>query len=142
MRDIFLAKENRILNSIFSFILFIDKGDFTFEDIAPFYINRSKDMLPNVAIWHNSGVIVYGAAKDNFAFVRYPVDVEGEDYDWYFSSFLGDDETGSLEGNHLGFLYYALLEHLSNSHLEPPSFSKFTSRMMVERKSMLKKAKP
>ena len=141
MRDTMLAKGNRILNKLFSFILFVDKGDFVFEEISPYYVNRSKDLLPNITVLLNSGVIIHGAAKDKFSFNRYPDEVEGDDYDWYFSPFLGD-ETGSLEGNHLGFLYYTLLEHLSNSYLEPPSFSKFTARMMVGRKSMMKKAKP
>lgn len=91
--------------------------------------------------YFNSGVIFHGITKDKFVFNRYPDEAEGNDHDWYFSSFLGD-EVGSLEGNHLGFLYYILLEHLNNSYLEPPSLWKFTARMMVGRKSLMKKAKP
>lgn len=141
MRDIVLARGNRILNKLFSFILFVDKGDFAFEGIAPYYIDRPKELLPNVTILLNSGVIFHGITKDKFVFNRYPDEAEGNDHDWYFSSFLGD-EVGSLEGNHLGFLYYILLEHLNNSYLEPPSLWKFTARMMVGRKSLMKKAKP
>ncbi len=142
IRDTMLARGNRILNKLFSFMLFVDKGDFIFEDTAQYYIERSKNFLPNITIILNSGAIVHGAMTDKFAFNRYPNEAEGDEYDWYFSPFLGDDEASSLEGNHLGFLYYTLLEHLSNSYLEPPSFSKFTSKMMIGRKSLLKKAKP
>jgi hypothetical protein len=141
LRDTMLAKGNRVLNKLFSFILFVDKGDFDFEEIAPYYLAHSRKLLPNVTAILNSGVIIHGNMKDSFAFNRYPDEVEDDDCDWYFSPFLGDDESGSLEGNHLGFLYYVLLEHLSNSYLEPPSFSKFIARMMVGRKSMMKKAK-
>jgi hypothetical protein len=141
LRDIVLSRGNRILNRIYSFILFVDGGDFDFADIAQFYTNRPKSLLPNMAVLLTLGTIVYGALRNNsFTPMRYPEEAEEDDYDWYFSPFPSD-ETGSLEGNHLGFLYYNLLEHLSNSYLEPPSLSKYTGRMMVGRKSLLKKAR-
>lgn len=141
LRDIALSRGNRILNRIYSFILFVDGGDFDFADIAQFYTDRPKSLLPNMAVLLTFGTIVYGALRNNsFAPTRYPEEAEEDDYDWYFSPFPGD-ETGSLEGNHLGFLYYNLLEHLSNSYLEPPSLSKYTGRMMIGRKSLLKKAR-
>jgi hypothetical protein len=141
LRDIALARGNRILNRIYSFILFVDGGDFDFEDIAQFYINRPRSLLPDIAVLLTLGTIVYGAVRDNrFEHTRYPDETEGDDHDWYFWPFQGD-KTGILEGNHLGFLYYNLLEHLSNSYLEPPSLSKYVARMMVGRKSLLKKAR-
>ena len=49
-------------------------------------------------------------------------------------------ECGSKDGNHLGFLYYSILEHIANSYLEPPSLSQYMAKMMVGRKSTLEKA--
>ncbi len=142
IRDTMLAKGNRVFNKLFSFILFIDRGDFAFEDIAPYYVERPQNLLPNVSIILNLGTIIHGTLTENFSFNRYPDEVEGDQYDWYYSPFPGNDETGSLEGNHLGFLYYTLIEHLSNSYLEQSSLKEFTSKMMIGRKSLLKKAKP
>jgi hypothetical protein len=140
LRDIALAKGNRVLNRIFSFMVFVSGGDFAFEDVAPFYNSRPKALLPNVSVLLNLGVIIYGTMNQNgFSFHRYPEDEKGVDADWFFSPFP-ENETGSMEGNHLGYLYYNLLEHLSNSYLEPPSFKNFIGRMKG-RKSLLKKAK-
>lgn len=141
LRDMALAKGNRILNRIYSFMLFVEGGDLVFEDIASFYIARPKALLPNVVTLLNLGLIVYGTIKPTeFAVHRYPDEEHSIDSDWFFSPLPGA-ESGSMEGNHLGYLYYNLVEHLSNSYLEPPSFSKFTSSMMIGRKSLLKKAK-
>ncbi len=140
LRDTALAKGNRVLNRIFSFMVFVNGGDFTFEDVAPFYISQPKDLLPNVSVLLNLGVIIYGTINENgFSFNRYPEEEKGVDADWFFSPFL-ENETGSIEGNHLGYLYYNLLEHLSNSYLEPPSFKNFTGQLKG-RKSLMKKAK-
>lgn len=140
LRDMALAKGNRVLNRIFSFMIFVNGGDFTFEDVAPFYNSQSKDLLPNVSVLLNLGAIIYGTMSENgFAFHRYPEDEKGIEADWFFSPF-SENDTGSIEGNHLGYLYYNLLEHLSNSYLEPPSFKNFISQLKG-RKSLLKKAK-
>lgn len=121
-------------------MIFINGGNFIFEDVAPFYTNQPKDLLPNISVLLNLGAIIYGTMNENgFAFHRYPEDEKGIDADWFFSPFLGND-TGSIEGNHLGYLYYNLLEHLSNSYLEPPSFKSFINQLKG-RKSLLKKAK-
>lgn len=142
VRDMTLGKDNRVLNRIFSFMLFVNGGDFDFEGIAPFLVQYPRSLLPNISVLLNLGIIICGSMNPSgFVFHRYPEEHNDIDSDWYFSPFLSN-ETGSTEGNHLGYLYYNLLEHLSNSYLEPPSFSKFTAQMMVGRKSMMKKAKP
>lgn len=140
LRDMVLGKSNKVLNKIFSFMLFVDHGDFTFEDVASYYVECSKEFLPNLSVLLNSGVIIYGTMNDKgFGFHRYPDLEQDTNADWFFSPFLGT-ENGSTEGNHLGYLYYNLLEHLSNSYLEPPSFGKFVNQLKG-RKSLLKRAK-
>ncbi len=140
LRDIYLQKENRILNRIFSFILCVDAGDFKFEDIAPFYLNRNKSFLPNMTTLLTSGVISYARFDERgLGFVRCPEDEQGENYDWYFSPCVGT-ETGSFAGNHLGVLYCDLLNHLTNSYLELPSLTRYIATMRTGRKSLTKKA--
>jgi len=139
LRDIVLEKANRVLNRIFFFAIFVDGGDFAFEDVASYYSSRDLRHLPNVVVILNKGVIIRAAFIDEkLSFNRYPEEAK-QNEDWYFSPFPGV-EVGSLEGNHLGFLYYMLVEHLANSHLEPPSLKGYLQKLMVGRKSLLKRA--
>lgn len=135
-----LGKTSKVLNKIFSFMFFVNSGDFAFEDVASYYIKRSRSLLPNLAIILNLGIIVYGTLNDKgFGFHRYPDLEQDINADWFLSPF-SVGETGSMEGSHLGYLYYSILEHLSNSYLEPPSFNNFIHQLKG-RKSLLKKAK-
>lgn len=123
LRDMVLGKENRVLNRIFFFAIFVDVGDFEFEDISSFYANQDVKYLPNLVVILNKGAILRASFLDEtFDINRYPEEPKKEHEDWYFCPFPGTD-SGSLEGNHLGFLYYSLVEHLANSYLEPPSLT-------------------
>jgi hypothetical protein len=138
--DIVLGKENRVLNRIFFFAIFVDGHDFEFEDVSSFYANTDIKYLPNLVVILNKGTILRASLLDEtFNFNRYPENPKGKQEDWYFCPFPGS-ENGSLEGNHLGFLYYSLVEHLANSHLEPPSLKHYLLKLMIGRKSLLKKA--
>ena len=114
--------------------------DFSFEDIASFYVGRPRAFLPNLTAFLNLGVIVYGTMNnDSFSFHRYP-DIEKDiNADWFFVT-SAEHEIDSIEGNHLGYLYYNIIEHLSNSYLEPPSFNKFLNQVKW-RKSLIRNAK-
>lgn len=139
MRDMVLEKGNRILNRIFAFMLFVDASDFQFDDIFQFYLTRDNKFLPNVNILMNQGIIVRGSLQEErFAYNPYPEEMKNEQEDWFFSPYPGDG-SGSLEGNHLGFLYYSILEHLNNSYLERPSLTRYLAKMMIGRKSLLRK---
>src|SRR3990170_1479249 len=134
-RDMVLAKENRVLNRIFFFAIFVDSGDFEFEDVASFYSSNDIKYLPNVVVILNKGLILRASFLDEtFSFNRYPEEPKQEQEDWYYCPFPGV-ESGSLEGNHLGLLYYALVEHLTNSYLEPPSLKHYLLKLMIGRKS-------
>jgi hypothetical protein len=140
MRDMVLEKGNRILNRLFAFMLFVDAGDFQFGDISPFYLTRDNKFLPNVTILMNDGAVARGfLTESNFVHNPYPEEVKNEQEDWFFCPYPGDG-SGSLEGNHLGFLYYSILEHLNDSYLEPPSLTRYLAKMMIGRKSLLRKA--
>lgn len=139
LRDMVLARANRVLNRIFFFMIFVDGGDFSFEDVASYYSGRDLRYLPNAVVILNKGVIIRASFVDEkFSFNRYPEDSKPQE-DWYFCPYPGN-EGGSMEGNHLGFLYYSLVEHLANSFLEPPSLKEYLRKLMVGRKSLLKKA--
>jgi len=141
MRDMVLCKGNKILNKLYSFMLFVDSSDFKFSEIANHFSTSNIRNLPNSTVLLNQGIIMYAKLDDKLNFSRYPDEIEDDDYDWCFSPFMPIGAgCGSKEGNHLGFLYYSLLEHIANSYLEPPSLSKYIAQMMVGRKSTLERA--
>ena len=69
-----------------------------------------------------------------------PVQPMGSTSDWCFAEGI-EPEGGSVEGTHLAVLYGALIEHLSNSHLDPPSAYRYTAKMSAFRRSSLMWAK-
>lgn len=141
MRDMFLCKGNKTLNKLYSFMLFVNGGDFRFSEIANHFSTSKPKHLPNSCIILDQGVIMCAKVDDKFSQLRYPDENEDENFDWYFSPFEpADVNSGSKEGNHLGFLYYSVLEHIANSYLEPPNLSQYMKKMMVGRKSTLEKA--
>ena len=136
MRDVFLGTQNPIHNRLFTFMIFVDGGDFKPQDINDLYEDRKIDFLPNTTTLLDKGIIFYGTTEGNkFQFERYPEAVKGNlGLDWYFSPIIGK-ESGSLEGNHLAFIYHCLINHLANSYLEPPSLVDFLSQLLVSKKS-------
>ena len=138
-RDIVLAKENRVLNRIFFFAIFVDSGNFEFEDIVSFYSSCDIKFLPNAIVILNKGLILRASFLDEtYSFNHYPEEPKREQEDWYYCPIPGV-ESGSLEGNHLGYLYYALVEHLANSYLEPPSLKHYLQKLLIGRKSLIQK---
>ena len=137
-----LPSQNRYLNSLYSFMICIDSGDFAFADIRDLLTSEEPRNLPSSAVFLNKGVVAYGVIdrQRNLSFNKYPGEVDSKDYDWcYFEGSF--TEGGSLEGSHLAFLYGALVEHLSNCHLEPPNAYKYTSKLVSGRRSSLEWAK-
>jgi len=121
LRDATLEKNNRVLNRIFYFCIFINGGDFHFEDISSFYSSQPPKQLPNIVVILDKGLILRASILGpSIVINRYPEDSRNDQEDWYFVPF-SNENGGSLEGNHLGYLYYTIVEHLVNSYLEPPS---------------------
>ena len=137
-----LPSKNMYLNSLYSFMLCIDGGDFDFADIKQLLISEEPKHLPGTAVFLNKGVVAYGVTDDQggFSFSKYPGEVDSNDCDWcYFEGWVS--EGGSLEGCHLAFLYGTLVEHLSNCHLGPPSAYRYTAKLTGARSSSLVWAK-
>ncbi len=137
-----LPSNNMYLNSLYSFLLCIDGGDFDFADIKDFLTSENPQHLPGTAVFLNKGVVAYGVKDDQgtLSFSKYPGEVESKDYDWcYFEGRV--TEGGSLEGCHLALLYGAIVEHLSNCHLTPPSAYPYTAKLRSASSSSLAWAK-
>ncbi len=141
MRDIYLGSRNKYLNKLYTFIIFIDKGDFNISDLSDFYSKTKINIIPNCSIILNEGALVYISIKNTIIHERYPDQKENDhDYEWNLVPFsIDQDNSGSIEGNHLSFLYYTLINHISNSFLERPDFSQYNAKMMIVRKTKCKK---
>lgn len=140
LRDTYLCKANRTLNKLYSFMLFVDKGDFRFDDIRALLKNTDRKNLPNTSVFLNSGVVLFGKMTDSgFSSERYPDEIDDNNFRWYFSPFLPTTGFGSLEGNSLGYLYYSVLQHINNSFLEPPNLTNYLASMMVGRRSLFQR---
>lgn len=139
LRDIVLGKKNMVLNRIFFFEFFVDGGNFDLKDVSKLFNEEKIKYLPNIVVILNKGFLLRATIhEESININRYPEDVLNDEDEWYFSPFQGSGN-GSLEGNHLGILYNFLIEHLSNSYLEPPTLNYFLSDFMIGRKSQLKK---
>lgn len=138
LRDIFLSKNNRILNRLFSFVLFIDSGDFDFADTKTALYSFDKRYLPNVCTLLNAGSIIYGRSDGSkFVHERYPEENDEDGYLWHFVPLHPTTEFGTLEGNTLSSLYFMILEHINNSFLETPNLGKYLTGMVTSRKSLI-----
>ena len=139
MRDTVLTHGNRILNQLFAFVLCVDCGDFEFSEAVEIYNERDIKHLPNITVLLNKGIVHRGKLTDErFNVNRYPEWPQDEGEEWFMCTYHGDEsQSGSLAGNHLGFLYYAILQHLTCSLLEPPPLWKYMREMMVGRRSTL-----
>jgi hypothetical protein len=139
MRDMYLGSTNRTLNKLYSFMIYIDGGDFNPDEIAEHYQSTPLRYLPNLTVLLDKGAICYAnLSKNGLKTARYPDEEDGSEFNWLFYHLNGGSETGSPEGNHLGLLYYNLLLHITNSFLEPPNLTQYMSSMFVGRLSTSK----
>ena len=124
LSDIVFPSQNKYLNSLFSFMLCVDGGDFDFTDVKELLTSVDPSHLPALVVLLDKGVVTYGKMEDRgLASTSYPSDVQ-DGYDWcFFQSRFG--EGGSLEGAHLARLYGAVIAHLSNCRLDPPRASQY-----------------
>ena len=136
--DTVRGSRNKYLNNLFTFIICVDAGDFDFGKVKTFLSSVDPSLLPNMSVLLNKGVVLYGKSDDQntVSVHKYPFEVALSDYDWFFAE-GAESEGGSLPGTHLAVLYGALIEHLSNSHLEPPNAYRYTGQMSVLRGSSL-----
>jgi hypothetical protein len=133
-------------NKIYSFMLFVDKGNFKFEDVAKTYITNDNSYLPATTILLNAGVVSYcklpSDGVEYVEYTQYPWQESGENWDWRFVEYCGyPDSNGSLEGNHLAFLYRNILEHINKSLLNKPDLSGYAKNVIITKMSSIENAK-
>lgn len=135
MRDMILQRNNKVLNAIYSFMIFVDSEQFNIDDFKNCEKEFGNKYLPNHIILLDKGVVFYGRITETrMTFERYPEYVDNQENEWILSAF-GTDETKEKAGNHLGFLYYNLLEHMNSSLLEPVNLMPYFNSLFIGRKS-------
>ncbi len=135
MFDIIHGSPNRLHNPLFTFMVFVDGGDFDSSKMADFFAQTGDEALPNIIVFLNTGVIFAGALTENsLSFNRYPEYHPERGGTWYFSKIHGPHDS-LPEGNHLSFLYYNLIMHLAESRIDNSFSAKYFEKTFVFRKS-------
>lgn len=129
-----LGSPNPTLNPLFSFMFFVDGGDFKFEDFKCLLSEYESKHLPNLIILLNKGVVVKGIMRDTGMGIDLYPEYEKQDSKWYFSNLSGSDE---FTGINLTVLYFCLLMHLKDCHLRCPDYFKYFSDVVLFSKSRL-----
>lgn len=140
--DALWVSDNEHLNHMFSFLLCIDGGDFDFERVKPLLLEADPATLPGMTVLLNRGVMMFAKVNEagEFKFFKYPDRKRLDSHDWSFAEAAPLDG-GPPEGSHLALLYGALIEHLTNSRLEPTSAYRYTKQFRVFRASTLQWAR-
>jgi hypothetical protein len=131
-----LGSSQPYLNQIFTFMLFIDSGEASTDDIKEIYLSTDDNFLPDVVVFLNGCVVVKATIEDNkFQIYKYG-NTAPPDAGWKIMpapQLEGEDATS--EGKHLGFLYYCLLNHIKESALEGPNLTAYMKDLLVGSKS-------
>ena len=140
IEDLIINSPNKYLNHLFSFLLIVDSGDFSFEKIKTTLTETDARSLPNVATFLDSGMVVYGyinTDSQRFDFHKYPMETEDGKYRWCF---IQGSETaqGSPQGTHLAFWYAQLIAHLSHSNTGRANAYPYIQDVSVMRKPLIK----
>jgi hypothetical protein len=136
LHHILLGSPEPYLNQLFTFMLFVDSGDATTDEIAEIYRATQGDYLPDIAVFLNGCIVIKAAMENNvMKLYRYhkqaPADVT-----WKIIPAPNiENSTATPEGIHLGFLYYCLLNHIRGSHLEGPNPTAYLKDLLVGSKS-------
>lgn len=108
-------------NSLFSFMLFIDKGDFKVDDIKCLYQNTGSDLLPNIVCLLNHGSIMAyrdpAITKQYYEPIVFPEFEPRISWDWSFAP------AGPAEN--LAFLWAVLSDSLSEIILKKPHYADY-----------------
>lgn len=136
LHHILLGSSQPYLNQLFTFMIFVDSGDASTDDIAEIYRTTQDEYLPDVAIFLNGCVVIKAAIEGNgMQIYKYSKQAPPE-VTWKIIPALhveGTDATS--EGKHLGFLYYCLLNHIRESQLEGPNLTSYMKGLLISSKS-------
>lgn len=128
--DMVRNSDNRFLNHLFSFLFCVDAGDFLFDDIVCHLNSTDVALVPNVSVLLNKGTLMRMSIDKagTWKYHKYPTEAPSPEYDWLFLD-SRDSNGGSREGSNLALLYGMLIDHLSNSHLEPANAYAYTTKL-------------
>jgi hypothetical protein len=124
-------------NPLFSFMLFVDSGDFDDSHVKDLFRSTKASELPNVVCFLNKGVIVNarvtklpnGGLKLGSVNTHPELDISDEsDSRWVFIPFGTDS---SRMGIIFGFLYFCLLTHLKRCVLRTPNLLQYLNRFFT-----------
>lgn len=126
---------NRIYNPLFTFMVFVDAGDFDCGKLTEFFTTTRHEALPNIIVFLNAGVIIAGDFTDRqFSINSYPEYHPERGGGWYFSKIHGSADS-LLEGNHLAYLYYTIILHLSECRIDNSFTAEYFEKAFTFRKS-------
>jgi len=136
MHHVFLGSSLPYLNQIFTFMLFIDFGDASTDEISEIYSSTDDSLLPDIAVFLNGCTVVKASIEgDRFQIYKYGNSAPPE-VGWKIvpaPQIEGTDATS--EGKHLGLLFYCLLNHIKESALEGPNLTAYLKDLLVMSKS-------
>lgn len=124
-------------------MLFVDSGKFDFKEFKDAYKTYGIKYMPNHIIFLDKGVIFFGGLNDKtLVFEIYPEypdhsGIDGLDK-WIFTPW-GKNENKT--GNHLGFMYYCLLNHLNRSQMEPVNIKPYFDGLFTILRSQVQEIK-
>lgn len=118
----FLGCPNKTLNPLYSFIVFVNTGDFKWDTFKSIVEKFDNEYLPNLIVFLDSGIVFNGSMIDGkLNLYRYPEYLETKS-NWMFTT---SSDLSIASGVHLTFLYYDLLSHLSSCYLEHPNYMSY-----------------
>jgi hypothetical protein len=132
------SSTNKYLNRLFAFAFFVNSGDATVEKLKEIYRSTPDNKLPNVTVFLN-GCIVIKASLDGekMNLYKYPEDAP-ESAKWYILPMPRHEGSDALvEGKHLGFLFYLLMNHINESLLEKPNVGQYLKDLLIGSKSSI-----
>ena len=126
-------------NPLFSFMLFVNSGDFDAEDVSDLYKNTPLADLPNVVCLLDKCVILNTYVARNAAGDLLPISMNptpefnaanpDTEHRWSCIN-LGPDSHRA--GCNLATLYYMLHAHLSQCHLDRPNMTAYLLKMFAD----------
>lgn len=136
LHHILLESSEPYLNQLFTFILFVDSGNATTNEIAEIYRTMQGDYLPDIAVFLNGCIVIKANMEDNVMKIykyhkQAPIEVTWK----IIPAPQIEDSEATTEGIHLGFLYYCLLNHIRGSHLEGPNPTAYLKDLLIGSKS-------
>lgn len=136
MHHILQGSSQPYLNQLFTFMLFVDSGDATTDDITAIYRSTQDAYLPDVAVFLNGCVVIKANIDgNNMQIYKYHRQAP-PGASWKIipaPKIEGGDAIP--EGKHLGYLYYCLINHIRESQLEGPDLTLYLRDLLVGSKA-------